>query len=62
MINGAPLGENPLVTYLPHSSFNEHGYLKQDIIENLKRKAFVPITEVQPSGFTLETSTKLLVS
>ena len=33
VINGGPVGANPYLTYLPHDSFDENGYLRQEAIE-----------------------------
>ena len=33
VINGGPLGSNPYLSYLPHGSFDENGYLRQEAFE-----------------------------
>ena len=33
VINGGPMGVNPYLTYLPHDSFDENGYLRQEAFE-----------------------------
>lgn len=41
------MGPNPLPTYTPHSSFDENGYFKQELLEELKRTCkpnFTPTT------------------